>query len=367
MLSLKIKNWLNQFKKYYFTYKKGFYHLPYNGCSPQSLIESFDSFPFVQHSKEKHCISSNNPLCEGGFYYQQIEDGCWIVYAKMRYKANVAYDLIFKGKEEDKEITDEDYYMLSLNNINNSVNLSKDICEKAVVFPNYSWTFFKPKVRNCDLNFKGASNKYITIYFNETWLQKNLMPNKIFTESGLTSFIKNQDTKYIIWSLQGNETIINNFDTFDKAMNIGGDAREIDILNLKYCTIHLIFDFLRSCKEQNIIGQYNALEYNDRFSINRVENYLKNHLFDKFPGIDILAKKFAISETKLKVEFKQVYGKPIYQYFRDAKMELAKELITENQLIIKEISFKLGYENASKFSIAFKKHHGILPSELRKS
>jgi hypothetical protein len=40
--------------KYYFTYNKGFCHLPYNGNSPETLVDSFDKFPFVKHSKEKN-------------------------------------------------------------------------------------------------------------------------------------------------------------------------------------------------------------------------------------------------------------------------------------------------------------------------
>lgn len=98
--------------------------------------------------------------------------------------------------------------------------------------------------------------------------------------------------------------------------------------------------------------------------LSKVENYLSNHLFDDFPGIDFLAKKFNLSESKLKTEFKNLYGKPVFRYFQEKQMYLAKELIHENQMLIKEISYKFGYENTSKFSAAFKKHHGNLPSEV---
>lgn len=295
MVPMKIEKWLNHFKKYYFTYSKGFYHLPYNSSSPQSMVDSLSDFPFVQHTKEKHCVSTNNPLFQGGFYYQKIEEGCWIVYAKIRYKANVAYDLVFEKGDAGSALSDEDYYMLSLNNINNGLKIGKDICEKFVVFPHFSWTFFKPKVRNCDVNFKGASNKYITIYFNETWLQKNLIPSKTFAECGLDRFISSQDTQYIIWSLLGSDAVLNHFTTFDKAMNVGEDVRQMDVLNLKYCTLHFIFDFLKFCKDQHIVEQHVPIAYNEKFSINRVENHLRNHLFDKFPGIDFLSGKFGIS------------------------------------------------------------------------
>jgi AraC-like DNA-binding protein len=367
MLAEKVNSWRKRFRQYYFTYSQGFYHLPYNGSSPQTLVDSFDKFPFVKHSREKQCISSNNPVCEGGFYYHKLEEGCWIVYSKMRYKTNVAYDLAYDDRDDESTgMTPDDYYMLSLNNINNTVEVSKSICEKQLCFPQYSWTFFKPRERHCDLNFKGANNRYITLYFNEEWLRKNLMPHSLFTESKLDCFI-NSERRYIVWALSGKDEVMKNFELFDKVMNIGGDVQQIEWLDLKFSTLALIFDLLKLCKEQNIAENCLQIEYDGKFRMNQVEHYLGKHLLDKFPGIELLASKFNVSETKLKTEFKQLFGEPVYHYFKERQMQLAKELLTENQLIIKEISYKLGYENTSKFSAAFKKHHGILPSELRKT
>lgn len=364
MFQQKLQNWLNQFKQYFFTYSNGFYHLPYNSKSPETLIESLANYPFMKHDKQRQRVYANTPFCEGGFNYQKLEEGCWIIYSKMRYKTNVAFDLVYDNPN-GKEIEDKGYYMLSLNNVTSRPIIEKEICNEQLCFANYSWTFFKPKERNCDLNFKGAENKYITLYFNEEWLQKNLAQNKLFSEGGLNTFI-NSDIPYIAWPLSADEEVFKNFNLFDEVMNINGEAKPIDFLQLKFCTINLIFDFLKICKEQNVIAKYFAIDYEDKFSINKVENYLINNLYNKFPGIDVLAEKFKISESKLKSEFKQFFGKPIYKYFQEKQMLLAKELIVENRLLIKEISYKFGYENTSKFSAAFKKYHGILPSDLQK-
>lgn len=364
MIPLNFKNWLNQFKQYFFTYSNGFYHLPYSNKSPKDLVESFAKYPFIKHNLEKQSIYANTPFCEGGFSYQNLEEGCWIIYSKMRYKTNVAFDIIYDNPNE-KKLEDNGYYMLSLNHISKKVDLDKKICEKQLCFSNYSWTFFKPKERNCDLNFKGSDNKYITLYFNEEWLQRNLAKNSLSSEGGLANFIASNEP-YIAWPLTGNEEVIKNFKHFDDVMNLNDEAASIDFLQLKFSTINLIFDFFKLCKEQKITESHFAIDYDDKFIINRVENYLINHLFDKFPGIDILAAKFKISESKLKSEFKQFFGKPIYKYFQEKQMQQAKELILENNLLIKEISYKFGYENTSKFSAAFKKHYNILPSDLQK-
>jgi len=364
MLQVKIKNWLNQFKQYFFTYSNGFYHLPYSSKSPEALVDSFAKLPFVKHNKEKNSVYGNTPFCEAGFNYQKLEEGCWIFYSKTKFKANVAFDLVYDDPKNQK-VADEGYYMLSLNYVSSQVNIDKRICEKQVCFSKYSWTFFKPRERNCDLNFKGADNKYITLYFNEEWLKKNLVQNSLFTEGGLNAFLAS-DEPYIAWPLSGNEEVLKSFGLFEEVMNIHGGTPNIDLLHLKFCTINLIFDFFRLCKEEQVIDTHFAIEYQDKFSINRVENYLTTHLLEKFPGIDFLAIKFNISESKLKAEFKQYFGAPVYRYFQEKQMQLARELLIENKLLVKEISYKLGYENISKFSAAFKKHYGMLPSELQK-
>ncbi|KAF2518227.1 helix-turn-helix transcriptional regulator [Flavobacterium zhairuonense] len=364
MLQQTLKKWLNQFKQYFFTYSNGFYHLPYSSKTPEDLVESLANYPFMKHDRIKQSVYANTPFCSGGFNYQKLEEGLWVIYSKMRYKTNVAFDLIYDDPAEMK-IEDKGYYMLSLNNVTSQPIIDLKICEKQLCFANYSWTFFKPKERNCDVNFKGANNKYITLYFNEEWLQKNLLQNSLFSEAGLDKFITS-DQPYIAWPVDEKDELVKNFGIFDEVMNMNNEASHIDFLQFKLCTLNLIFGFLRTCRDQQVFEKHFAIDYEDKFSINKVENYLTSNLYDKFPGIDFLAEKFKISESKLKSEFKQFFGKPIYKYFQEKQMMLAKELIIENKLLIKEISYKFGYENTSKFTAAFKKYHDILPSELQK-
>lgn len=364
MFALKLNDWLNRFKQHFFTYSNGFYHLPFNIRTPEEQVNGFAKYPFVKHNKERQSLYASTPFCDGGFSYQKLEEGCWIIYSKTRFKANVAFDLVYDNPNE-KSTTNEGYYILSLNSVTNQSFIDKSICDRQLCFSRYSWTFFKPTERNCDLNFKGSDNKYITLHFNEEWLQKNLAQNILFKEGKLDVFLAS-DEPYIAWPLTGNEEVLRNFKLFEEVMNLNGESQTVDFLNLKFCTINLIFDFFKLCKEERIIGNHFAIDYSDKFNINRVENYLSNHLLGKFPGIDFLAGKFQLSESKLKAEFKQFFGKPVFKYFQEQQMELAKQLLLENQALVKEISHKFGYENTSKFSAAFKKHHGILPSELQK-
>ncbi|OOV20778.1 hypothetical protein BXU10_08645 [Flavobacterium sp. LM4] len=71
-----------------------------------------------------------------------------------------------------------------------------------------------------------------------------------------------------------------------------------------------------------------------------------------------------MSPSKLKMDFKSVYGTSILQYNIEKKMELALQLLLNTNMQIKYIAQEVGYESHSKFSAAFKKKYGKLPSEL---
>ena len=47
-------------------------------------------------------------------------------------------------------------------------------------------------------------------------------------------------------------------------------------------------------------------------------------------------------------------------------MRRAKQLLADEKLSVKEISARVGYDNALNFSTGFRKRFGISPSEYRK-
>lgn len=84
------------------------------------------------------------------------------------------------------------------------------------------------------------------------------------------------------------------------------------------------------------------------------------------PTIKELSVIAAMSPSKLKKQFKDVYGMPIYEYFQKLRMQKAHDLLMEGNRTIKAVGIELGFSNLSNFSLAFKKEHRVLPSELLK-
>lgn len=99
--------------------------------------------------------------------------------------------------------------------------------------------------------------------------------------------------------------------------------------------------------------------------VENVRNDLINDLESKIT-IDELADKYGISKTTLKNCFKEVYGKPIFKWRKEYKLDYACRLIDEGELNISQISKMVGYTSPSKFSQAFKEYVGCTPSEYKK-
>ncbi|PXX98931.1 hypothetical protein DF185_16290 [Marinifilum breve] len=80
--------------------------------------------------------------------------------------------------------------------------------------------------------------------------------------------------------------------------------------------------------------------------------------------IESLAQENCMSTSKLRKLFKMVYGMPFREYVFSEKMEKATKFLSEGSSI-SETAYLLGYNNISKFSSAFKKYHGILPTQFK--
>ncbi len=100
--------------------------------------------------------------------------------------------------------------------------------------------------------------------------------------------------------------------------------------------------------------------------IMEAEAILKAHLQKNLPNVGDIAHQVALSESTLKRHFKVIFGKSVYEYYLDKKMQLAKNLLMEKPLSVNEAAEILGYEKVSNFIDIFKKHHGYSPGSIKK-
>jgi AraC-like DNA-binding protein len=55
-----------------------------------------------------------------------------------------------------------------------------------------------------------------------------------------------------------------------------------------------------------------------------------------------------------------------YQYFIHIKIQKAKSLLTQKDASVKEVAYKLGFDDQFYFSRLFKNKTGFSPSELKR-
>jgi len=94
--------------------------------------------------------------------------------------------------------------------------------------------------------------------------------------------------------------------------------------------------------------------------IYETRDYLAQH-FVAPPTISKLARMVGINQTKLKAGFKQALGMTIYHYIIKLRMEHAATLLMSEEHSISSVAYLVGYDYPANFTIAFKKHFGVLP------
>ena len=72
-----------------------------------------------------------------------------------------------------------------------------------------------------------------------------------------------------------------------------------------------------------------------------------------------------MSVSHLQKLFKQAYGVPVYRYVKEYRLEQAAVELVRSKKPITQIAQNAGYDNASKFSEAFRKRYGMTPSQYR--
>jgi AraC-like DNA-binding protein len=98
--------------------------------------------------------------------------------------------------------------------------------------------------------------------------------------------------------------------------------------------------------------------------LNAIEKELVKDFSVEPPGISKLARLAAMSPSKLKNSFKEIYGLPVYQYFQKHRMNKAKAMLLSKKYSVREVGMDVGYSNLSNFAKAFKKSFDQLPSDL---
>lgn len=155
-------------------------------------------------------------------------------------------------------------------------------------------------------------------------------------------------------------SLLEYFDEHIKSETHSDGVKKPDILHLKsYVGACSAFhEYAKEC-----INLY--CQGNDAHIANWVKAYMMNH-YSEVCSVEEMAELLNISPNYLRSKFKSQTGRTILEYLTDLRLAVAKELLKEGKIKVKDVSVKVGYDNISYFTQLFSKKYGVTPNEYKK-
>ena len=348
-------DWAKHIQKYLFLLKDDFFELPYLSNSPQVMLDSLIKLPVIEHNTLKQSISSDNAFWKGKMRYRKIEEGFWILETNLIVKENVLAKATYT-KDYLK-----DYYILSFSVFEYKFPFNDS---DAITLLSTCWTFYKPETEVATYFYKGTEGKFFNIAMNKEWVDKNIKSGKFCQKGMLENFFNTQKGFYTWLDLAPNAHVLSK--KISKILE-AEDKIHLNTEELRKNCMKLITEFFNNSFEDSRITDNVSLSNLDYSNLAKAEKIILHNLQLPFLGIDQIADQVNTSATKLKANFKTVFGFSMLQYHKEKNMLLARQLLQNSEVQIQIIAAITGYESASKFAVAFKKRFGVLPSVFREN
>jgi|GEM_PF-1269123 len=104
---------------------------------------------------------------------------------------------------------------------------------------------------------------------------------------------------------------------------------------------------------------------NDKEKLLEIKKFINMNL-DISHNTALIARRFAMSETDLRRKFKALFHCTLFSFILECRMEKAMHLVKHTPLPISQIGFRVGFEDVSNFSSAFRNYFKNCPSYFRK-
>lgn len=254
----------------------------------------------------------------------------------------------------------EEYYTLRFDELTIPQSLTISVADEKIRSKNTSKALAYLTSSLYNWSYEGTADcayKGLHIVFSKRWLAQYFEIERV--EEVLSSYISLKAESINIVPLDAR------YRRWMKTICHVEDTNPLRLTILQNRMMLLIERFFSSLFEKMSNPAYRLpLTHEDIARVMHIERLLTRNVLQTPPSIQQLAKIAAVSESKLKKDFKTMYSFPIYEYFQKARMHAAQDKLLTGKFSVKEVAMELGYSNLSNFTIAFKKEFGILPSQL---
>jgi len=129
--------------------------------------------------------------------------------------------------------------------------------------------------------------------------------------------------------------------------------------------LELISTQLHECSMESKPGKTSSFQIapSDIERIKMARDILVSDL-ENPPTLLQLAQNVGVNDNKLKRGFRTVFNKSVFEYYRDYRMDKAREYLAAGDMSVSEAAYRIGYLSLGHFSQAFAKRFGVAPREF---
>ncbi len=141
-------------------------------------------------------------------------------------------------------------------------------------------------------------------------------------------------------------------------------VENLHLLGLTYQLISIQFNRIKSDNLLSIDEKKKVRSYSEK--IIEAANSIKSNITE-FTTVIELANKVNLNTKKLQLGFNEMFGMSVLEYVTDYRLKKVKSMLSETDLTISEICYRLGINSPSYMSKIFKEKFGISPKDYRKA
>lgn len=140
-------------------------------------------------------------------------------------------------------------------------------------------------------------------------------------------------------------------------------------VQLLLLTIKNIFEQRQKLKNHYVKGHQTELQdlvhsTKERQFMDKVLAIIDKNIEDPNFDTDLLCREIAMSKTSLYHKLKSITGKSISEFIRTVRLNKAKEIMANEDVMINEVMFRVGIQTQSYFTKVFKNEFGITPRQF---
>lgn len=139
--------------------------------------------------------------------------------------------------------------------------------------------------------------------------------------------------------------------------NYKGNTRRMFLKSQITELLSHFFAFLASDKKESVSDE-------DKEKLFKAKEIIVHNISSP-PSLSELSKLIGLNNTKLKRNFKELFGVPVFKFLQEERLNKAHELLSTTHETVQEVAWFVGYESISSFSNAFQKKFGVRPTEIK--